>query len=281
VQWAEVEMVAITLEDRGIVRVGGTEAAAFLHGLVTADIERLADGAIAFGALLTPQGKILFDFLVHRRGGDWLLDCAREAAPDLARRLGFYKLRAKVEIEPREDLAVVAGAEDAPADPRLAALGPRAVLPAGEAPPPGAAGYHATRVPLGIAEAWRDFATGEVFPHEANFDLLDGVSLIKGCYVGQEVVSRMQHRGTARKRFLPCRLEGAAAAAGTEVIGGWRVVGAAGSAAGGYQLALLRLDRIDEALSGAVPLRAGEALLYPEIPDWADLPVAPTDAAAE
>ncbi|VAW11839.1 tRNA-modifying protein YgfZ [hydrothermal vent metagenome] len=260
--------------ERGVVAVSGTDAAGFLHGLVTADIENMPPGAMAFGALLTPQGKILFDFIIHRTEDTYLLDLPAQATEALIKRLGFYKLRSNVEIEDVSDrFAILVDIEpDArPADPRLKALGSRRIVGAADATGADDTGAHdQARIALGIAECWRDFASGDVFPHEANFDRLHGVNLAKGCYVGQEVVSRMHHRGPARKRFLPCRVEGDVPPVDAEVTAGDRNVGRTGTAAGGKLLALLRLDRIADAAAGKTPLRSGAARLWPQIPSWAN-----------
>jgi folate-binding protein YgfZ len=218
-------MPSVHLADRGVVRVSGEDAKAFLDGLVTCDLDRVSPAQPRFGALLTPQGKILFDFILFQAppdiGGGYYLDALKVHAPDLAKRLGFYKLRAKVAIENLSDtLAVVAGwdtpgpAEEAglvAGDPRLADLGWRAVVAAADAAEfaaDPAEAYHARRIALGVPEGGRDFLFGDAFPHEALMDQLQGVDFDKGCYVGQEVVSRMQHRGTARTRIVPALYEG-------------------------------------------------------------------------
>lgn len=276
-------MAETRLGDRGIVAVSGDDAARFLQGLVTADIEPMTPGTTAFGALLTPQGKILFDFIVHCRDGAYLIDLPAEAKEALIKRLGFYKLRSKIEIEDVGDRFAVLVDLDPGArapDPRLEALGGRRIVARTEAGrEDGTRAYDEARVALGIAESWRDFASGEVFPHEANFDHLHGVSLAKGCYVGQEVVSRMHHRGQTRKRFLPARIEGDVPPVGAEVTADGRNVGETGSAAGAWVLALMRLDRIADALAGKTPLRSGRTRLWPEIPSWAD-DVCSTEKAA-
>jgi tRNA-modifying protein YgfZ len=213
------DMQAAILGDRAVVAVSGPAARDFLQGIVTVDIADVAPGTARHGALLTPQGKILFEFMVTFGGDDaFLLDVARPLARDLVKRLMFYRLRAKVEIAARDDLTVVSlwggtapDFEVAFADPRLAALGWRAILPADEAPVRLAQGgaeivdrsaYHAYRIALGVPELGADYATGELFPHESDLDQLAGVDFDKGCFVGQEVVSRMQHRGTL---FPRCR----------------------------------------------------------------------------
>ena len=272
--------MAITLlGDRGLVRVEGADSCAFLDGLLTCDLGRVAAGRPRFGALLSPQGKILFDFHVWQAGqGAYHLDVARAAAPDLVKRLGFYRLRAKIAIADVSDaLAVLAGWGDAgrPADaaddPRLADLGWRAIIPRAEAERIAAddTAYHGRRIRLGVPESGRDFAPGEAFPHEALMDQLGGVDFDKGCYVGQEVVSRMQHRGTARSRFVQATYpEGTAAPSGTEVTAGARTIGRTGSADGDAGLALLRLDRLAEAQAAGEVLRAGGAPLRATLPGW-------------
>lgn len=279
------------LPRRGVVRVGGGDARQFLSDLVTTDIGRVeADGA-AYGGLLTPQGKILFDFIVFSDGDHFLFDLPRALVADFVKRLGFYRLRAKVDIaDLRDERIVVAawGSETPPIvdgpvarDPRLAALGFRAIVP------PGAdmaadfdeateADYDRHRIALGVPEGGIDFAFGDAFPHDAAMDQLNGVAFDKGCYVGQEVVSRMEHRGTARRRIVAVRGT-ALPPPGTPVTAGDRPVGTLGSSADGTGLALLRLDRAKEALDAHVPLMAAGAPLEPAIPAWAsfDWPTGP------
>jgi tRNA-modifying protein YgfZ len=265
---------AAMLEDRGVISVSGADATSFLQGLLTNDVERLASNEARYAALLTPQGKILFDMIVVRglagEEPSYLIDCTAAQAADLAKRLGFYKLRAKVAIANMSaDRAVAAfwGAESPGvaegvlyADPRDPRLGWRAVLPR----PIGAAiglehgsEYEGLRIAAGTPKGGLDFAYADAFPHDANFDLLHGVDFDKGCYVGQEVVSRMKHRGTARKRVARVKLAGPAPAPGTPVMDGELAVGALGSSSGREALALLRLDRAEEAKAAGRPLSAG------------------------
>ena len=287
-------MKAALLPDRAAVRVEGPEARAFLQGLVTSDMDQVAPGRARHAALLTPQGKILFEFLVAEAGPEsFLLDVASAKAAELAKRLGFYKLRAKVEIREAGDLRIAAGWDGAPEapgtvfpDPRLAALGFRAVAPAEAldawlASPAveavDAAAYEAHRISLGVPEGGRDFPFGDSFPHEADMDQLGGVDFDKGCFVGQEVVSRMQHRGTARRRVVPILIEGPVPPPGTEITAGARAVGEMGSAVAGRGLAMLRLDRVADA-AGA-PLRAGGARLRLLKPGWARFEVPGAESA--
>ena len=155
------------------------------------------------------------------------------------------------------DWAVVGQADGAPPDPRAEALGGRAIVPRASAPAPDAtalAVYEAARIAAGVPEGGRDFAYGEIFPHDANMDLLRGVDFGKGCYVGQEVVSRMKHRGEVRKRIARVALEGPAPESGAPVLDGELPVGALGTAAGTQGLALLRLDRVEAAEQAGRPL---------------------------
>jgi folate-binding protein YgfZ len=262
------------LEDRGIVRVSGEDATSFLQGLLTNDVEGLAPGEARYAALLTPQGKILFDMLVVRLpaevGAVYLLECTAAQAADLTKRLGFYKLRAKVSIaDESADHGVVAiwGAEpeNAPgavfyADPRDSRLGWRAILPRAKAAAvaeANASSYEALRIGLGVPKGGVDFAYNDAFPHDAGLDILHGVDFDKGCYIGQEVVSRMRHRGTARKRVARVKVLAEAPPPGTPILDGELAVGTLGSSSGREALALLRIDRVEEANAAGRALSAG------------------------
>jgi folate-binding protein YgfZ len=256
-----VTETAVFLKDRGVARVAGPDAASFLQGLLTNDVESLPAGDVRYAALLSPQGKILFDFLVFRSGPEeFLLDAPADRIADLVKRLGIYKLRARIEIaDVSARYGVVAGGEVGPADPRDPALGRRAIVPRVEAPPedPRArAEYEARRIRAGAPQGGLDFAYGDAFPHDANMDLLNGVDFAKGCYVGQEVVSRMKHRGAARRRVARVMLDGPAPAPGEAVLDGELPVGVLGTAAGDRALAMLRLDRAEEAQNAGRALTA-------------------------
>jgi hypothetical protein len=283
-------MKAALLSDRGVVKVTGNDARKFLNGLVTADMGKVAPARPAFAALLTPQGKIIADFIIvdcgPAAGNEFHLDCPRVLAPALIERLKFYKLRAKVAIEDASDtLAVMAFWNgDAPAgadvqypDPRLPALGVRCIsasapaqaAAAGGAELVDAAAYEAHRIALGVPAGGVDFIYGDAFPHEADMDQLAGVDFNKGCFIGQEVVSRMEHRGSARTRVVPVALAGAAPPPGTAVTADGKPVGVMGSSAGASGLAALRLDRVAQALASGMPLRAQAAEVRLVKPAWA------------
>jgi folate-binding protein YgfZ len=284
-------MKAALLPDRGVVRIVGAPARDLLNGLLTADLAVVTPERAAFAALLTPQGKIVVDCLVIEAspedGGGFLLDCPRALTSLLVQKLNFYKLRAKVTIDDLSaSLGVLAAWDDdvlaagpaGYADPRLPALGRREFiqphLAAATARERGADlvdphDYEAHRIALGVPQGGVDYAYGDTFPHEADMDQLGGVSFHKGCYVGQEVVSRMQHRGTARTRVVPVVYAGFAPAPGTEVTAGDKSIGTLGSSADGRALALLRLDRVADAVAAGEAILAGDIALTLAKPDWA------------
>ena len=259
-------MPVVILQDRGVVQVSGQDARAFLQGLVSCDMGKISPQLAGFGALLSPQGKILFDFFIYEQGEAFLLDCPLEMTAALAKRLGFYKLRAKVLVEDMSGaFGIEAGWDDAPRqdygtakhgwrDPRLAAMGWRRVVARGTGTIEMALIYAAHRIAQGVPEGGADFVYGDTFPHEANMDLLGGVDFHKGCYVGQEVVARMQHKTAVRKRVVPVSFNGLPPDVGAEVKAGDLVIGRMGASVAAHGLALLRLDRVEEAQTRAIPL---------------------------
>jgi folate-binding protein YgfZ len=295
-------MRAALLPDRGVVKVAGDDAQKLLNGLFTADIGRVAPQAAAFAALLTPQGKIIVDCIVTMApdadGGGYFLDCPRALVTTFVGRLNFYKLRAKVIIEDLNDtLGVLAVWGEEPAtkpdglsytDPRLPALGLRVMLPPHRAAAVAteigaemvdAPVYEAHRIALGVPRGGLDFMYGDAYPHETDMDQLQGVDFNKGCYVGQEVVSRIEHRARARTRIVPVAYDEFAPEVGIPVTAGDKQVGTMGSAAAGRGLALLRLDRVAEALAAGATLSSGGIALRIVKPDWMRIAF-PGDAAA-
>ncbi|HUO90973.1 MAG TPA: hypothetical protein VMU08_17510 [Rhizomicrobium sp.] len=262
------------LEDRAVVAISGPEARGFLQGLITNDVERLAPGKGIYAALLTPQGKILFDFFLVEGDGAILVDCLAARRDALIKRLSMYRLRAKVTIEPREQLAVLAewNAEAAPhansyPDPRVAALGRRAIIARAEMPAglAHADAYHAHRLSLGVPEA-ADFGSDRMFALDADLDELHAVDFAKGCYVGQELTARMKHRGTARKRLLALEASGGVPAPDTAVMADGKSIGEIASAYGQRGFALIRLDRLGEA--DGTPVSAGSSTVELAKPSW-------------
>jgi folate-binding protein YgfZ len=287
-------MKTALLPDRGVVKVAGEEARRFLHGLVTADIAALEPGQARYAALLTPQGKIIADFIITEAeaadGGGFFLDCPRALAPALVEKLTFYRLRAKLAIEDLSGkLAVMAAWEGTGAtesgllypDPRLPALGLRCILPPdllAEATAElgatlvEAVVYDAHRIALGVPRGGLDFIYGDAFPHEADMDQLGGIDFDKGCYVGQEVVSRVEHRASARSRLVPIAYDEYAPEDGLPVMAGEKQVGTLGSTANKRGIAMLRLDRVADAIAAGTPLKAGGVTIRAVKPDWAKFP---------
>jgi folate-binding protein YgfZ len=284
-------MKAALLPDRGVVKVVGPDARTFLNGLLTSDVAEMTPGAAKFAALLTPQGKIIVDCIIVEAaaedGGGFFLDCPRALALDFVRKLNFYKLRAKVTVEDLSGtlgvMAIWGGAGETEygliyADPRLPALGQRAISPPDLAAKAAddlgaklvdASEYETHRIALGVPRGGLDFMYGDAFPHETDMDQLNGVDFGKGCYVGQEVVSRMEHRGNARTRIVPYASEIHSPDVGVPVMAGDKQLGTTGSAAGVRGLAMLRLDRYADALANGTPVTAGGIALMPSKPAWA------------
>ncbi len=239
------------LDSRALIRVTGPDHAGFLQGLISNDVEQMAPGDVRFAALLSPQGRLLFDMFVIRSVEGLSLDVQAARRQELIQRLTIYRLRAQVEIEPAEGrVCALWGMGDAPAgwtaDPRLIDLGWRGV---DMTPPQGASvvtedAYDAWRLGLGAPDPARDCAPDKTYPIEADFDLLHGIDFKKGCYVGQETTSRMKRRGGIKSRMTPISFEGPAPPFGAEVLAGDLRAGEVLSGRDGRAMALLRLDRI-------------------------------------
>ncbi|MFO1050344.1 MAG: folate-binding protein [Geminicoccaceae bacterium] len=272
------------LDDRGLIRLGGPDAHPFLQGLISNDMGLLRPESALYAALLTPQGKYLFDFLLYDRGDHLLLDAERARLPDLIRRLMLYRLRAQVTLEDvSAEVAVLAIFDRQPVpaaaipgtvvDPRLPELGLRIALPREDVAefvvghalqPVEAAQYDRLRLELGVPDGSRDLVIDRSLLLESGFEELHGVSFAKGCFVGQELTARTKHRGLIKRRLLPVRVEGPLPAPGTPVTRAGKDAGEVRSGTGDLALALLRLDQ----LAAGGPLRAGEAILTPAPPPW-------------
>jgi len=277
------------LPDRGAVSVTGADAEKLLGGLITNEMALLDTAPALYAGLLSPQGKILFDFFVVRAGEGYLLETARDRAGDLAKRLAMYKLRADVIIrDVSVDYTIAASFGDGAAvpadeppgaiaflDPRLPELGFRVLIPGAETGLAGLgtrvpeAAYHVHRIRLGVPEGGKDFVFGDTFPHEALLDQLHGVSFSKGCFVGQEVVSRMQHRTAVRKRVVQVSAEQALPAGPLPITIGDAEIGRLGSVAGALGLALLRIDRVAEAQRDGTPVTVAGLPLTVAVPAFA------------
>jgi folate-binding protein YgfZ len=252
------------LDSRALIRVAGSDARPFLHNLLTQDVETIAPGEIRFAAILSPPGRLLFDLFVWGEDGAVVLDVAADRREALLGRLSMYRLRAQVEIAADEQPVFASWpgvAEGFTADPRLVALGGRAL---GErAADADEDAYDAHRLAVGVPDPAKDGGIDSAYPIEANFDLLNGIDFQKGCFVGQETTSRMKRRGDIKKRMLPIAFEGPAPVPGTEVLNGDLRAGEVLSGRDGAAMALVRLDRIEGALTAdgrAVTVRRPEWL---------------------
>jgi hypothetical protein len=291
----------VILAERGLIALRGEDARGLLQGVISTDIERVTPASASYGALLTPQGKYLFDFVILQLGDALVLDTERARVDDLMRRLLMYRLRAKVEIADRSDeleVAAVLGADlaarlDLPAqpgaaralsggvvmiDPRLAQLGGRAVLPRGHSaavladlgfPPLPPAVYERARLALGIPDGSRDLVVDRSTLLESGFEELHGVDFKKGCFVGQELTARMRYRGLVRKRLMPVAFNGPPPAPGTPIRLDGKDAGEMRSSQDGHGIALLRLEQVARAAEVGVPLLADATEVVPRKPDWA------------
>jgi len=254
------------LDNRAIILIAGDAAEKFLEALITCKVEGMLIGESRFGALLTPQGKIMFDFFVARTKDGFQFDILDSLASDFIKRMMLYKLRAKVEITPIEGLETYAVWDEAPKngyiDPRMNEMGWRVYS---NAPPEAqVANYTEHRIENCVPEGGIDFEYNGAYPHEVLMDQNAGVDFKKGCYVGQEVVSRMQHRGTTKKRVVKISSNQALPDTQTEIRADNKPAGKLGSINGNTGLALVRLDRIFEAQT----VVAGETPITVSLADW-------------
>ena len=287
----------VCLDNRQVLKISGEEARDFLQGLVSNDLTRVSENQAIYAALLSPQGKYLHDFFIAELDGDFYLDCESARVDDLFKRLRMFKLRAKVDLELIEDMAVVALfgelVHDALSinvtpgsalywlggilftDPRLSEVGARAILPRNaleialqnkkfnKTP---LEEYDSLRLSFGLPDSSRDMEVDKTILLEVGFDELNGVDFNKGCYVGQELTARTKHRGLIKKRLIPVSFVSAAPATGTKITQDGKNAGELRSTAGSFALALLRLD----ALQNLSPLLADGVILTPHKPPWAN-----------
>ncbi|MDH3596981.1 MAG: folate-binding protein [Rhodospirillales bacterium] len=293
------DLRALVLDARGVLRVAGEDRLGFLQGIVSNDVAKAAPDRALWSAFLTPQGKFLHEFFLAESEDGFLLDCEAARLADLQRRLSIYKLRSKVSLEDiSADFAVAAlfgagalealGLAEAPGsalpfagglaytDPRLSALGARALLPRADAgvaleaagfAPGTLADYDRLRISLGVPDGSRDLEVEKSILLENGFDELHGVDWDKGCFMGQELTARTKYRALIKKRLLPVEINGPTPAPGTPVTAGGKEAGVMRSATDGLGLALLRLEALEG--TGSTPLTAGDATLTPKKPDWA------------
>ncbi|WP_445678957.1 CAF17-like 4Fe-4S cluster assembly/insertion protein YgfZ [Radicibacter daui] len=280
----------LTLPARAVLALGGEDRVAFLQGLVSNDIAAVSPARAVQAALLTPQGKYLFDFAVASDGDRLLLDVEAARLDDLYRRLRMYKLRSKVTLEPLAGWSVTALAGPTAAtlgaaseagsaaplaggvlftDPRIAGLGARLMAPAEASsaalteagiPAMDEATYETLRLTLGVPDGARDFELEKSTLLEGNMDAFNAISWEKGCYVGQELTARTRYRGLLKKRMMPVEIEGPLPAPGTQILQDGKDAGEVRSGAGNRAIAIIRLEALEKT---GLPLMAGEARILP------------------
>jgi tRNA-modifying protein YgfZ len=265
----------VNLSNRALVHITGEEAEKFLQAVITTDLDKLGPDNLKPGALLAPQGKILFDFLVSRIDGGLRFDLPVSIAADFIKRITLYRLRAKAEITqlPESLVSVSWQTQSHPSqndsikrDSRFPTeLNVHRIYGPADGTTDESA-WTKLRAEYGIAEGETDFAYNDVFPHDVNFDQTGGVSFPKGCFIGQEVVSRMQHRGTARRRVLVAHSDGNLPPMGTPITVDGREIGTTGSSADTIGIALVRIDRAKDAIDAGSPILAGETPITLTLP---------------
>lgn len=259
--------------DRALFRFSGPEAHKLLNDVVTGPIPASGAGEVAAAwALLSPQGKILAEGLAGAAADGIWVDVHQSVADDFFKRMKMYRLRAQVAIDDLRASHRVGFAQgeqpgfvhhtdrSGPLN-----IGWRVIAPV-EATPDWVQSddvYQAARIAAGIAHQGNDFPANDAFAHDIGLDILDGIDFAKGCYVGQEVVSRMKHRGTARRR--PVILSGVSAPAFTPVLAGDREAGQIGQVVDGQAIAIVRLDRITDPAAVTV---GGQSVAI-ALPSWA------------
>ena len=293
----------IVLDGRSVLVVSGADAGAFLQNLISNDVDRVNARRAIYATLLTPQGKFLHDFMVsaHPLAADaYLIETESGRVDDLEKRLTMYRLRADVTMARADpDWAVFVGFGDDAAqaldldpeagsaaataggvvcvDPRLAALGVRAVGPASEMrhlmeragfTETDRSAYEQLRLSLGVPDGSRDILVEKSFPLECNLDDLNAIDYEKGCYVGQELTARTHHRAKIRKRLFPVKSKGPVPAPGTPVTVNGKEVGEMRSGDGQQGLALLRIESLRSAEADGSSLMVDDTEVVPDIPAW-------------
>ncbi len=266
----------ILAPNRGILLISGPDRQQFLQGLITNDIYQVTPQRPIYSALLSPQGRFMYDFFIIASDNAFLLDCEHDRLDDLRSRLQLFKLRSDVSLEDvsadyRVLLVLGAQTEVGFTDPRLPELGSRAIVPADfkleslNLPEEDWSLYDQLRISLGVPDGSRDMIVDKAIPLECGLDELNAIDWDKGCYMGQELTARTKHRGLVRKRLLPVKIEGPTPEFGAKIVDGDKAVGSMRSTACGYGLALLRLESLGE-------LTAGDAAVTPYKPEWMNLP---------
>ena len=291
------------LKDRSILSITGPDTLAFLQGIVTNDMEKLVEKKMQFSAILTPQGKYLYDFFIFSTSTDIFIDCQKDTVDALEKTLNMYRLRAKVEINNRRDAfsvfsiirqqnEVKNSTEDqyenlnkfneimTSADPRLTQLGTRAIIPnkfENQIIPmhgfieKNEIWYKHLQMSLGVADYMPNSVLRRYFPLELGFNELNAVSFTKGCYVGQEVTARMKVRNLVKKRLVPVSFQEEIPATGSNILSQGKGVGEILAVTNNQGLAMFRIEALNQALNEDRELLAENTLVKPTIPPWFNL----------
>lgn len=278
----------IALPERGVLKVSGEESEEFLQNLITNNMKLLESQDAMFAGLLSPQGKINFEFFILSVGNDYYLDMLASELSGFLKKLALYKLRADVQFADLSETHKVFAFDNASKeteiegvlsfrDPRSKKMGQRMIVPVEAAEElsnqfdVGEREYYTQlRLKNSIPEGGVDYQLGDTFPHEAAYDQLQAIDFKKGCYIGQEVVSRMQHRGSVRKRIVKIIGEGELPTGPQEIRAGQSLIGMLGSRLGGEGLGLVRLDRAETAEQKGEKMQVDGRLIKIEMPEWAD-----------
>ncbi|WP_208440423.1 CAF17-like 4Fe-4S cluster assembly/insertion protein YgfZ [Bartonella raoultii] len=254
---------AICLKNRKIIQITGEEATDFLQSLITTDVKKISPQELFPGALLSPQGKVLADFLIGKREGGYFIDIVMSLADALYKRLLLYKLRKKVEItQPLQELVTVSWKNESdtlsfdsnfvdkrfPQQEKIIRIYSKVPFLASE----NYDTWNQLRIRYAIAESNQDYEIGKVFPHDINYDQINGLAFNKGCYIGQEIVSRMHHRRAARRRILIVKGQSDLPPQ-SSIEAGTKVLGHLGTSVANEALALMRIDHVKDAMDHNIP----------------------------
>ncbi|MBX4336061.1 CAF17-like 4Fe-4S cluster assembly/insertion protein YgfZ [Bartonella raoultii] len=254
---------AILLKNRRIIEITGEEATDFLQSLITTDIKQIGTQEVFPGALLSPQGKVLADFLIGKKNDGYLIDIVSSLSDLLYKRLILYKMRKKVEIiQPLQDLVTISWEKESDVlhfdssfiDKRFPQK-EKIIRTYGKIPLVASESYNhwdQLRIRYAIAESGKDYEIGKVFPHDINYDQINGLTFNKGCYIGQEIVSRMHHRRAARRRTLIVKSQYELIPE-SSIEAGTKILGYLGTCVEKEALALMRIDHVKDAMDHNIP----------------------------
>lgn len=240
------------LENRGLLWLQGEDMRHFLQGIITNDVEKLTPDKNLYAAILTPQGKFLYDLFLYDWQGGVLLEYYKPKEADITKKLTIYRLRSKVTFTPINDHFVVAawdGASGTP-DPRDARMGARFITKEKPLNTVSAEEYHKRRIGFTIPEMPIDLVSEESFPLPCNLEEINAIDYKKGCYVGQEVTARSKYRGNIRKKIFTVQFEAIAPQAGTAITAEGKTIGTMLSSAGNLGLAQLEIEAAERPIEG-------------------------------